>query len=55
MNIIERAERMKDIHSDSRGPLFMEAMKMQEKRFLNIKNQKVLRILNQTMCLLEME
>lgn len=30
MNIIERAERMKDIHSDIRGPLFMEAMKMQE-------------------------
>ena len=30
MKIIERAERMKDIHSDIRGPLFMEAMKMQE-------------------------
>ena len=30
MRTIERASRMENIHSDIRGPLFMEAMKMQE-------------------------
>jgi len=30
MNKIERAMRMTNVHSDIRGPLFMEAMKMQE-------------------------
>lgn len=30
MKKIERAMRMKNVHSDIRGPLFMEAMKMQE-------------------------
>ena len=30
MKMIERATRMENIHSDIRGPLFMEAMKMQE-------------------------
>ena len=30
MKKIERAKRMMNVHSDIRGPLFMEAMKMQE-------------------------
>lgn len=30
MSIIKRADRMQYVHSDIRGPLFMEAMKMQE-------------------------
>lgn len=28
--MIKRAERMENVHSDIRGPLFVEAMKMQE-------------------------
>ena len=30
MKMIKRAERMENVHSDIRGPLFVEAMKMQE-------------------------
>lgn len=30
MEVIKRAERMRNVHSDIRGPLYMEAMRMQE-------------------------
>ena len=30
MKEIKRAERMHDVHSDIRGPLYIEALKMQE-------------------------
>ena len=30
MEAIKRAERMHDVHSDIRGPLYIEALKMQE-------------------------